>query len=156
MAGIILTGVDDSDAALRAADRAATLAVALGAELLVLSAFNMKLSETLQTASHENEPEAMSNAYKDLDTKNAEKAARTAARVTEGLRQTYPDLKVTSRATAGAPGVALLSEADRINADIIVVGNRRVQGPTRILGSIARTIASGTNCDLYVVNTHQR
>ena len=39
---------------------------------------------------------------------------------------------------------------------MIVVGNKRVQGFTRFLGSVARTIASEAHCDLYIVNTHQR
>ena len=49
----------------------------------------------------------------------------------------------------------LVSEADRLEARLIVVGNRRVQGPARILGSIARTVAANASCDVYVANTRQ-
>ena len=65
---------------------------------------------------------------------------------------TFPKYPVDN----GEAAAALLREADEIGADMIVVGNKRVQGFTRFLGSIARTIASEAHCDLYIVNTHQR
>ena len=42
------------------------------------------------------------------------------------------------------------------DADVIVVGNKRVQGVSRILGSIARYVAAHAPCDVYIAHTHQR
>ena len=46
--------------------------------------------------------------------------------------------------------------AVQIGADLIVVGNKRVQGITRVFGSIASHVAAHASCDLYIVHTHQR
>ena len=36
---------------------------------------------------------------------------------------------------------------------MIVVGNRRVQGAGRILGSVAAHVTKNANCDVLVANT---
>lgn len=156
MARIVLTGVDGTKTALEAAEKAAEIASGLGGELHVLSAFRMNLSETLQTVRSSDEPSVMADAVKSLTVNHTSEAERTAAAVAETLRTAIPDLKIISRAVEGTPGTALAVEAERIGAEVIVVGNRRVQGPGRILGSIARTVAAEAPCDLYVVNTHPR
>lgn len=159
MAGIILAGVDNSETALAAAEKAASLAVAFNAELHVATAFTVNMTETLQTVRSQNQSAAMSStyrAYHRLVAEYAEEAGRTASGIAEELRRIYPELKIVAKAVEGNPGIALSNDAEKLEADIIVVGNKRVQGPTRILGSVARTVASEANCDLYVVNTHRR
>lgn len=152
----IVVGVDNSDTALRAAEKAAFLAESLGAELYVVSAFNVRMSETLQSVRGKNEAEAVTEAYHSVIAKYFESAQRTAAAVTEALHTGFPELTITPKALEGDPGVTLSSEAESLGAELIVVGNKRVQGITRILGSVARSVASGATCDLYIVYTHQR
>src|SRR5699024_4457806 len=123
MVGIILVGVDDSQTALRAAERAAMLALAFGAELQIVSASNVNMTKTFEAVKEEDDPEAMSHAYRELLTQSAQRAENIAAGVAEILRRNFPNLKVSSKAAAGAPGVAILNESRRIDADIIVVGN---------------------------------
>ncbi|MEW1980218.1 universal stress protein [Citricoccus sp. NPDC079358] len=156
MARIILTGVDDSKTALRAAEKAASIAISFGAELHVLSAFTVKTNETVQVLHSKDEQAVRTHAYNTLVARYANDAEHTASTVAAGLRTDFPGLTVISKSIEGAPGAALISEAGRLGAEVIVVGNRRVQGPARVLGSIARTVASEANCDLYVVHTHQR
>lgn len=156
MAGIILTGVDSSETAQKAAEKAASLATALQAELHVMSAFSVDLTETIRTLRSTYDPTGVAGAVKDLTLRHTNDAERTAAAVAETLRSKYPDLKITSRAAEGSPGSALANEAERVQADTIVVGNKRVQGAARLLGSVARTVASEASCDLYIVHTHQR
>lgn len=156
MKKIIITGVDASETALKAARKAASLAVALDAELHVLSAFSVNLNKISSSARATNDPKRIGNAVKHLGDRylaEAEATARTAAGV---LLKEFPDLSIETRAVEGAPGVALTREAKQVGADLIVVGNKRVQGATRLLGSIARTVASEAPCDLYVVQTHPR
>jgi nucleotide-binding universal stress UspA family protein len=43
--------------------------------------------------------------------------------------------------------------ATDIGADLIVVGNRRVQGIGRLLGSVATDVAQHAPCDVYIVKT---
>lgn len=156
MSGIILTGVDNSATALKAAEKAATLSVALGAELHVVSAFTVNMTQTARSVRSQSDASDMSTVYQQLIVQYAEEAERTASSIAERLRTLFSDLTIVARAVEGAPGAALLREADELNVDLIVVGNKRVQGPTRVLGSIARTVASEAKCDLYIVNTHQR
>jgi nucleotide-binding universal stress UspA family protein len=47
----------------------------------------------------------------------------------------------------------MCEEARRLGARIIVVGNRRVQGASRVLGSIASDVAKQAPCDVLIVNT---
>lgn len=154
MAKTILTGVDNSETALRAAEQAASLAAAFGAELHVLSAFNISMAETMRTVQNASEPSNKSDAYRGIVAQYSQNAEQTASTVADALRINFPDLEITSKGREGTPARAILDEAGEIGADIIVVGNKRVQGPARFLGSIARTVASEAECDLYIVNTH--
>jgi nucleotide-binding universal stress UspA family protein len=65
------------------------------------------------------------------DAGNAEEVARTVA---EGLRR--PDTNVTYAAARG-----------------IVVGNRRMHGIGRVLGSVANSVAHNAPCDVYIAKT---
>ena len=62
--------------------------------------------------------------------------------------RTFPDHPV-----ARDPASALCDEAERLDASIIVVGNKRVQGISRVLGSIAGGVAKMAPCDVYIVHT---
>lgn len=153
MAKTILTGVDNSVTALRAAEKAAALATAFEAELHVISAYSVGMDETFRTVQSTSDPSAKSAALQKVFTQYAQNAERTAATVVDALRVNFPELKIVAKACEGSPAAALVREAKEIEADIIVVGNKRVQGPARFLGSIARTVASEAACDLYIVNT---
>ena len=48
----------------------------------------------------------------------------------------------------------LCDEATRLNASMIVVGNKRVQGAARVLGSIAGDVAKRAPCNVLIVHTH--
>ena len=45
------------------------------------------------------------------------------------------------------------TEAERLEADVIVVGNRRMQGVSRLLGSVANEVAHNAPCDVLIVKT---
>lgn len=151
---IILTGVDASETARRAAEVAAELASSVGGELLIISAFKIKISEAYRVQNRNRSTERL-NVYSSLQEKYQREAEEAVSSVADGLSRRFPELKITWRAVQGEAGFALVNVAEEVNADIIVVGNRRVQGPTRILGSIAQTVASEATCDLYIANTRQ-
>lgn len=142
MANIVVTGVDGSETATRAAQRAAEVAVAFQASLHIASAYGPR--EQRQLADGEGGRMVI-----DLQ----ETAEGYVAEAADTVRADVPDLEVTTAVVNDTPAEGLLSEAERLDALLIVVGNKRVQGPTRILGSIARTVAANANCDIYVVNT---
>ena len=144
MSKTIITGVDGSEAATGAARKAAELATALGAELHIISAFGKFEIETIATGGEEFVVSSMGE------------AENLTWRVAAEIRRDFPDLTVVATPAEGKPADALLETAERVNADLIVVGNKRVQGPLRVLGSVAREVAAHANCDVYVVHTYRR
>ncbi|AIY19797.2 universal stress protein [Pimelobacter simplex] len=141
----IVAGVDGSETAAIAAERAAVLAQALDARLHLISAFGKFESETVRIGSDT------------LMLSNETEAEKVAAKAATLLRSAYPDVTITTAAAEGKPGEALVSVAEALGADLIVVGNKRVQGIAgRVLGSIARDVAAHASCDVYVAHTHDR
>ncbi|MGO4586402.1 universal stress protein [Arthrobacter sp. 2RAF6] len=139
MSGIIVVGVDGSATARKAAEAARDLATAIGATLHVVSAFDSDRSEVFGIGS---------NKWLVSDADKAEHVARTVADTVGG------DIKITYSAVSGRPADALIREANRKEARIIVVGNRRMQGIGRVLGSVANNVAHNAPCDVYIANTY--
>ena len=67
------------------------------------------------------------------------------------LKATVP---VSHAVVLSDPANALCDEAARLDASIIVVGNKRVQGAARVLGSIAGDVAKRAPCNVFIVHTH--
>lgn len=142
MANIVVTGVDGSETATRAAQRAAEVAAAFQASLHIVSAYGPGEQRQLT----DGEGGRMVISLQDQAEGYVAEAAAT-------VRADVPNVEVTTAVVNDTPAEALVSEAERLDALLIVVGNKRVQGPTRILGSIARSVAANANCDIYVANT---
>ncbi|MDQ4501557.1 universal stress protein [Sinomonas sp. ASV322] len=138
---IVVVGVDNSDTAFRAAEAAAEIAVAFGARLHVVSAFEDDRTEVYGVGSDQ------------WIESGATFAERVAKKVASDL--TWPEGReeISYIAARGKPADAILEEAERLQARLVVVGNRRMQGIGRILGSIANSVAHGADCDVYIVNT---
>jgi nucleotide-binding universal stress UspA family protein len=139
MGGIIVVGVDGSATAKKAAESAKDLAAALGASLHVVSAFDSDRTEVFGSGS---------DRWIVSDADAAEQVARTVA---ESLGR---DITVTYSAARGRPADALIKEALRVDARMIVVGNRRMHGIGRVLGSVANSVAHNAPCDVYIANTY--
>jgi nucleotide-binding universal stress UspA family protein len=139
MAGPVIVGVDGSITAEKAAEAARDIAAALGAPLHVVCAFDKDRTEVLGSGS---------DTWIMSDAETAVGIAKNVA-----LRLEAPDRPVTYSAGRGKPAEALVSEAERLNARMIVVGNRRMQGLGRVLGSVANSVAHTAPCDVYIVKT---
>lgn len=138
----ILVGVDESETAARAALAAAELADAAQAELHVMSAYGKFEVERIDAGGEE-----ILFSTESTGQSIAQEALRP-------LRRQFPSLKVTAHAHEGKPAAALVELAERLDADLIVVGNKRVQGMSRVLGSIARDVVTHAPCDVYIAHTH--
>ncbi|BCW60725.1 nucleotide-binding universal stress UspA family protein [Paenarthrobacter nicotinovorans] len=141
MTGVVIVGVDGSETAMRAAQAARQLAIGLGASLRVVSAFDSNRTEVVEIGTDK---------WIVSDAAEAETVARTVA---ERLAQ--EGLEITYSAARGKPGEALVKEAEMQDASLIVVGNRRMQGLGRVLGSVANTVAHTAPCDVYIAKTDQ-
>ena len=136
---IVVVGVDGNARAQRAAEAAARLASATGAALHVVCAYARD-----ESASIDAEGETV---HVSIAQESADIAARAAA---ELARLVSP---ITSTAVHARPADALIAEAARLDARVIVVGNRRMQGIARVLGSVPAAVAHNATCDVYIVNT---
>lgn len=140
----LVVGVDGSRTASAAARKAAELAQSMDAELHVISATGNLVTTTYNTGT------------KDVQVTPGESAEATASDVGRQLTTEFPGLSVVTDSWPGKPGDALVEYAESVNADLIVVGNKRVQGIGRVLGSIASDVAAHAHCDVYVAHTIDR
>ena len=141
MSGTVIVGVDGSDTSFKAATRAATIAAGLGADLSVVTAHAKDNTEVVKIGS---------------DTwilDDAEQAKKLAEKAASQLRQVVPGATISSVAVKGKPQDALVEEATRSNAQLIVVGNVGMKGLGRVLGSVASSVAHAAPCDVYIVKT---
>lgn len=138
--GIYIVGIDGSETAKRAARRAADLAAASGGELVIVCAYT--------------EPKGVYTAI-DSPSGTAASAAIAAQEIVQDQAEEFRagGIRATPVVAEGKPGQVILAEAERRGADVIVVGNRRMQGIGRILGSVANEVAHHAPCDVLIVKT---
>ena len=137
---IYVVGTDGSETAARAAKRAGELALATGASVHVVSAFSRGGSgTTVGVGSDQFVVSSLSSAESAADQQAATFRAQ--------------GVEATSAAIGEKPADALINEAERLEAELIIVGNRRMQGVSRLLGSVANEVAHNAPCDVLVVKT---
>lgn len=67
------------------------------------------------------------------------------------LRTNFPGWNVTAEATYGSPGWEIVSKADEISADLIVVGSQGLNAIERLfLGSISQKVLAEAHCSVRV------
>ena len=64
-----------------------------------------------------------------------------------------PGLTVETHTPVGDAADALCSVAETVSADLIVVGNKRMQGAARILGSVPNRVAHKAACSVLITRT---
>lgn len=99
----IVTGVDSSQTALNAAEKAAELAEGLGAELHIFSAYSISTADTLQSFKTKDLGISTSVAYQNLADGQARAAAQIADAVAAVLQEAHPELTIVASAKEGTP-----------------------------------------------------
>ena len=132
----IIVGIDQSDTARRAADKAAELAGETSSTLHLLSCVH-GTSETVGVGSDQVTIDPISDAETFLKGVAGQLA--------------HDDIKI--HASYDDPSDAMCNLAEQLDARMIVVGNRRVQGAARVLGSVATQVARQAPCDVLIANT---
>ncbi len=133
----IVVGVDRSDTARVAADTAASLALACATNLHIVMCVKHGPSKEVEVGSDKFVVDWVADTHSFLS----------------DLARELPHDQITTHVTDGDPAKALCEEAARLEARMIVVGNRRVQGVSRVLGSIAADVARHAPCDVLIANT---
>lgn len=140
MPGPIVVGVDGSPTSRKAAERARDLAVQLQVPLHVVSAHT------------ENEITHIKSGSDQWIVSSADNARRLAEDVARHVRTTQ--VEIIGISVHGKPSEALIGYAERAGAQMIVVGNQRMRGMARVLGSVANSVSHNAACDVYIANTY--
>lgn len=140
----VLVGTDGSETSYKAVDRAAEIAKASGAQLLLVTAYRPLSQREQQEAAQQLGAEA----YKVIGSHPAEDVLREAC-------QRIPDsVDVETIAVEGDPVDVLVKTADERDADLLVVGNRGLNSITgRLLGSVPSVVTHRSPCDVLIVAT---
>jgi nucleotide-binding universal stress UspA family protein len=146
----IVVGTDGSETAAHAVQIAADLAASQAdATLHIVSvqkpmaATAIASSEMAVAGSAGAAMEWEEDARKSLDS-TLEQSARDAAR--DGIT-------VETHARWGNPAEVLCELAAHLNADLVVVGNRGMQGGRRFLGSVPNTVSHHAPCSVLIADT---
>jgi nucleotide-binding universal stress UspA family protein len=147
MYGAIVVGTDGSDTAKEAVRQAAELAKALGASVMLVSAYEPVPESRLRMERTE-VPEDVSwmvNPREDVQAVLDNEADR----IREG-----GVAQVETYAREGDPADAILDVAEEKDADLIVVGNKGMTGARRfLLGSVPNKVSHHAPCNVMIVRT---
>jgi nucleotide-binding universal stress UspA family protein len=134
----ILVAADDSATAARAVQTAVELVKALGGDLHVMTAYR---------------PESVK--VERLPAEYIDRVTDPADLLLEKLRKEIEKEGVQAKyhPAAGSAADAIVTVADHVGADLIVVGNRGMKGVRRVLGSVPNSVAHSANCSVLIVDT---
>lgn len=95
---------------------------------------------------------APTDLYERLGEAARERADAAVGKARRILGGAVTPLEVESRVIEGYPREVILAEADRWQADLIVVGSHGYRGLTRLwLGSVSQAVASHAKCSVEIV-----
>lgn len=134
----VLVGADSSETARRAVSGAIELVKALGGQLHVVTAYD---------------PEPMRVSAVPAEFRDNVK--RPAEVLLDDLRQMIANegIEAEYHPATGDAAEAIVRVADRVGADLVVVGNRGMKGVRRLLGSVPSSVAHKANCSVLILDT---
>lgn len=134
----IVVGFVDVPTARQVGQEAVALASQLGTKLHVVTAIDDDTSTVLVVGGDQWEVSEVSAAESVIH---------------EFMRSLPNEVDYTVAVLEGKPSDVLITEAERLDADLIVVGNVRMHGPGRLLGSVGSGVAHHAPCSVYIVKT---
>lgn len=144
MYSTILVGTDGSATADKAVHAAATLARQLGATLHVVVGYRTGGPGMGAAAGAPMVDTGMGGALRQEAAKEIGDSA--AEHWAEGLDPTVHQV-------GGDPADAILDTADKVGADLVVVGSKGMHGARRVLGSVPNSVSHGAKCAVLIVKT---
>ncbi|OKX83914.1 universal stress protein [Corynebacterium glutamicum] len=138
----IVVGTDGSKSSLLAVERAARIAAAFDATLIIGCAYY----ESKEDASETLRQDSVTILGDDPARENLNKAADAARAVGA--------TSIETEVRTGTPVEALMAIVNDHQADLLVVGNRGINSLTgRLLGSVPADVARQSDCDVMIVHT---
>ncbi|MFI5042211.1 MAG: universal stress protein [Acidimicrobiales bacterium] len=147
MYNTIVVGTDGSATAGQAVRQAGALAVALGAKLHVVHAF-----QTLSAMTSIGPDGGAAAASIGLSEAVEAQAKAILDRAVEDAKAL--GVEVEAHLSPGDAANALIETAERVDADLLVIGNKGMSGVRRfVLGSVPNKVSHHCPCSLLIVNT---
>jgi nucleotide-binding universal stress UspA family protein len=137
----IVVGTDGSASANEAVQKAAELARLCGATLHLVTAFR-PIAEIILN------PEALPVDIGSLV--NPEKDAKD---ICDRAAADLGGIDVKVHTAPGHAADALVDRAEKVKADLIVVGSRGMKGKRRVLGSVPNSVSHHAQCTVMIVHT---
>lgn len=138
----IVVGTDGSKSSLLAVERAARIAAAFDATLIIGCAYY----ESKEDASETLRQDSVTILGDDPARENLDKAADAARAVGA--------TSIETEVRTGTPVEALMAIVNDHQADLLVVGNRGINSLTgRLLSSVPADVARQSDCDVMIVHT---
>jgi nucleotide-binding universal stress UspA family protein len=134
---LVPVDVDDAETSRPALDRAVALAEASGGTLRVIYVRSLVPTSFMEFVPPH------------FDTAQQGEAEKRLTALVQGIR--LPKERVSSVVTMGGVYHDVLQEAEKIGADLIVVGSHRPTMATYLIGSNAATIVRHATCSVLVV-----
>ncbi len=142
----IIVGTDGSETAEEAVRHAVSLCRALGSTLHLVAAAPGRAGREIawEAPRAPDEVRPVINVRAELEALLEGIAAEPRAQGIEVICHAEIDV---------GPAEAILALADRVSADLIVVGNRGMTGISRLLGSVPNAISHHASCSVAIVRT---
>jgi nucleotide-binding universal stress UspA family protein len=137
----VVVGADDSPTAAEAVRKAVELVKLTAGKLHIVTAYK---------------PQHFSSSSPEIDTyvkSLGSDVLATSLLADLQSRARIDGVEVETHALTGAPADAICEVAAEVNADLIVVGNKGMQGARRILGSVPNSVAHQAPCDVLIAFT---
>ncbi len=144
----IVVGTDGSDSAAGAVQQAAELAKAGGGTLHIVHAYQPMNMGTLAMSA------GSGGSTIDVEGVNASIKSNAETICTRSSGIVDEGVNCETHAVPGDPCDALISVAEQVHADLIVVGNRGMTGVKRfVLGSVPNKISHHAHCSVLIADT---
>lgn len=138
----IVVGTDGSKSSLLAVERAAKIAAAFDATLIIGCAY------------YENKEDASQTLRQDSVTILGDETAEANLTAGRNHASQFGATKIETAVRRGTPVQALMEIVNDNQADLLVVGNRGINSLTgRLLGSVPADVARQSDCDVMIVHT---
>ena len=147
----IVVGTDGSDRASEAVLAAAQLAATQPGAVLHIVTVQKPLSPSAVAAGEmaASAPVAAERSWEEeIKTELEDTLSRAAV-----TAQRACDTRIETHARFGSPAEVLCDLAAHLQADLIVVGNKGMQGGRRLLGSVPNTVSHKAPCSVLIVDT---
>jgi len=147
----IVVGTDGSDRASEAVLAAAELAATQPEAMLHIVTVQKPLSPSA-VAAGEMAAAAPVAAERTWEEEIKTELESTLSRAAETAQRAC-DTRIETHARFGSPAEVLCDLASHLQADLIVVGNKGMQGGRRFLGSVPNTVSHHAPCSVLIVDT---